>query len=188
MDNFNKIISRVIGIVKKTGDKIVVTDQNGDSGLLIMPLSEYEKIVEDKSDLTNLTESELLDKINRDIALWKESQRSEYGLDWQGGPEFFKPEDLHDKNQGSKLEKGDSQEESQKGSEDKKQESAKYEPIKYEDVPPPPELSNTSQLQVEQDEEPVIDLSFEDEAKFINETSNKSDDFSEEEFKEEPVG
>jgi hypothetical protein len=73
---------KVLNMVKKTGDRIVVLDNNAgkESAYVIMNLDDYEKMVVKNSEVANLTEEELLDKINRDIAVWKSQQ------------DYFKPE------------------------------------------------------------------------------------------------
>ncbi len=68
-------LQKVINLAKKTGDRIIVFDTDGfDNIYVIMSLDEYEKLVIGKSEVRNLTEDELLDKINRDIAIWKSEQ------------------------------------------------------------------------------------------------------------------
>jgi hypothetical protein len=65
-------IKRITKLLRKTGDKLIVLDSNEpEDAYAIMSLNEYEKISENKSDLRGLTEDEMIDKINRDIALWK---------------------------------------------------------------------------------------------------------------------
>ncbi len=69
---------RIIKLIRKTGDKLVVFDHNEpENAYAIMNLDEYEKISESSSDLAGLTEDEMIDKINRDIALWKNDTDSE---------------------------------------------------------------------------------------------------------------
>ncbi len=64
-------LQKVINFSRKTGDRVIVFDsENSDESYVVMNLSEYEKIVEDKG-VKSLTEGELLDRINRDIAIWK---------------------------------------------------------------------------------------------------------------------
>ena len=41
---------------------------------MIMTVADYEDLILGKSGVSGLTEVELLDKINRDIAIWKDSQ------------------------------------------------------------------------------------------------------------------
>lgn len=66
MNNLNKIIN----LIKKTGDKFVVLDEYGES-FVVMPLNDYEKIVEGKSDYGQMSEKELFDSVERDISLWR---------------------------------------------------------------------------------------------------------------------
>ena len=68
-------LKKAISIAKKTGDRLIVYDlSKGDSAFVVMSLDEYEKLVTKKSEVRGLTEDELLDKINRDIAIWKSDQ------------------------------------------------------------------------------------------------------------------
>lgn len=71
MANWEKIIN----LIKKTGDKIVILDNEGEPGYVVMSLNDYEKLVLGRSEVQGLTDQELLAKINRDIALWKDSQK-----------------------------------------------------------------------------------------------------------------
>ncbi len=72
-------LQKVINLVNKTGDRVIVVDSaNPENIFVVMGLDEYEKIVgytETKqiwqSKIRDLTEDELLDRINRDIAIWK---------------------------------------------------------------------------------------------------------------------
>jgi hypothetical protein len=65
-------IQKAINISKKTGDRIIVFDgSEDDNPYIIMSLEDYEKITIAESGVRDLTEDELLDKINRDIAIWK---------------------------------------------------------------------------------------------------------------------
>ena len=70
MPNFQKLVN----LLKKTGDKAIILDEGGEPGYIIMSVNDYEDLILGKSGVSGLTESELLDKINRDIAIWKDSQ------------------------------------------------------------------------------------------------------------------
>jgi len=71
----NSQLQKVINLAKKTGDRLIVFDTTGSDNIyVVMSLDEYEKLVIGKSEVRNLTEDELLDKINRDIAIWKSEQ------------------------------------------------------------------------------------------------------------------
>ena len=69
-------IQKVINLIKKTGDKVVILDKNDDLSCVVMTVADYEKLVLGQSGLQGLTEEELLDKINRDIAIWQDSQEN----------------------------------------------------------------------------------------------------------------
>ena len=71
-------LKKAINITRKTGDRLIVFDTiNSEEPFVVMPLSEYEKIAIGRSEVRDLTEDELLDKINRDIAIWKSEQKDE---------------------------------------------------------------------------------------------------------------
>lgn len=70
MPNFKKLVN----LIKKTGDKAIILDENGEPGYVVMTVNDYEDLILGKSGVSGLTENELLDKINRDIAIWKDSQ------------------------------------------------------------------------------------------------------------------
>jgi hypothetical protein len=68
-------LQKAINLAKKTGDRLMVFDsQHPDSVYVVMSLDEYEKMAIGRSEVRGLTEDELLDKINRDIAIWKSEQ------------------------------------------------------------------------------------------------------------------
>ena len=80
-------LQKILRLVKKTGDKIIVMSEREDADFLLMSLDEYEKIIDNTNSVKNLTEEELLDKINRDIALWKNAQADDSdGLEF--GPSY----------------------------------------------------------------------------------------------------
>lgn len=68
-------LQQAIDLVKKTGDRLIVFDSaKPDNIYVVMSLKDYENLVLGKSEVRGLTEDELLDKINRDIAIWKSEQ------------------------------------------------------------------------------------------------------------------
>jgi hypothetical protein len=68
-------LQKAIILARKTGDKLIVFDSaNPEAAYVIMTLDQYEKVAENQTKITSLTEQELLDKINRDIAVWKSEQ------------------------------------------------------------------------------------------------------------------
>ncbi|MFH1225858.1 MAG: hypothetical protein V1684_01050 [bacterium] len=71
-EQFNKII----GLIRQTGDKCIVLNQLGEA-YVVMALKDYENLILGRSEVRDLTEEELLDKMNRDIAIWRASQEQE---------------------------------------------------------------------------------------------------------------
>lgn len=96
-------LQKAINLVKKTGDKLIVYDSSKpDNTFVILALKDYENLVLGKSEVRGLTEDELLDKINRDIAIWKSEQNLdneiETDLDHLSElPKSEKPEEARDK-------------------------------------------------------------------------------------------
>lgn len=72
MPNY-KQIEKVLDLAAKTGDKVIVLSDNHDPYVL-MSVKEYEALLHGPSSVKGLSEDQLLDKINRDIAIWKASQ------------------------------------------------------------------------------------------------------------------
>jgi len=75
-------LQKAINLAKKTGDKLIVFDSSKpDNVFVVMFLKDYENLVLGRSEVRGLTEDELLDKINRDIAIWKSDQAEEKNID-----------------------------------------------------------------------------------------------------------
>ena len=82
MANF-KNLEKVLELTAKTGDKVIVISENHEP-FVILALKEYQALMTHNTNLQELTEQELLEKINRDIAVWKASQEdlsADYSLD-----------------------------------------------------------------------------------------------------------
>ena len=70
-------LEKALALCKKTGDRIIVFESpQAENPFVLINLTDYEKIVVSGSEVSGLTEAELLDKINRDIALWKSEQET----------------------------------------------------------------------------------------------------------------
>ncbi len=70
-------LEKVINLAKKNGDKLVILDNQGNPEYVIMSFDQYEQLSNGKKDVRDLTEGELLTKINCDITALKESSESE---------------------------------------------------------------------------------------------------------------
>jgi hypothetical protein len=70
-------LERFINLIAKTGDKLIVYDRhNEDDSFVLVGLNEYERLFTEVSDVKDLTEDELIDRINRDIVFWKANQKN----------------------------------------------------------------------------------------------------------------
>lgn len=74
-----KDLEHVLALARSTGDRVIVVDKDA-ADLVVMSLSEYERLIGYRETVQSLTEDELLDKINRDIAVWRQSQEN-FGWD-----------------------------------------------------------------------------------------------------------
>ncbi len=82
-------LAKAINLSKKTGDRLIVFDSaKPDNVFVVMSVKDYENLVLGKSEVRGLTEDELLDKINRDIAIWKSEQDS--GENFSTLPDYYK--------------------------------------------------------------------------------------------------
>ena len=70
-------LEKIINLIRKTGDKAIILDAQGEPNYVIMTISDYERLMLGKSEVLGLTEQELLDKINRDINFWKEASKQQ---------------------------------------------------------------------------------------------------------------
>lgn len=78
-----KNLEQVLELAAKTGDRVVVVSDTHEP-FVILAFKEYQALMSHNTNLQELTEQELLEKINRDIAVWKASQEdfsTDYNLD-----------------------------------------------------------------------------------------------------------
>lgn len=66
---------RIFNLAKTTGQKFIVFDSVSNQSFVILPLDEYESLIVDKKG-DYLTEEGIVDKINNDIALWRDKQEN----------------------------------------------------------------------------------------------------------------
>lgn len=86
-------MDKVLALAARTGDKVIVLSETNEP-FVVMAVKEYESLLHGVTDVNKLTEDELLDKINRDIAVWKASQEEsgDYDLDQFKIDSLKKPE------------------------------------------------------------------------------------------------
>lgn len=68
----NNQLNRLLGLVKRTGDRLVVLDKETESAVVMMEIDEYEKLLDGGPRLEDMSEDDILDKINREVAIWRE--------------------------------------------------------------------------------------------------------------------
>lgn len=78
---------RILNLVRRTGDRVVAFDSNEpENAYVVMPFDDYEDIMINPEEFVNdddpdvekdLTEDRMIDKINRDIAIWKSDEQVE---------------------------------------------------------------------------------------------------------------
>ncbi len=65
--------AKILKLIKLTGEKVIVFKDNQE--FVVSSLDDYTRLIEGSQPVAELSEGQLLDKINRDIALWRESQK-----------------------------------------------------------------------------------------------------------------
>ncbi|MBD3359697.1 MAG: hypothetical protein GF365_03265 [Candidatus Buchananbacteria bacterium] len=84
-----KKLKRILDLIRKTGDRYIFDDNQGNN-FIILNINDYENLVLKNSLLKDLSEEELLNKINKDIAVWKEAQSEEQAEQLSGNLLDFK--------------------------------------------------------------------------------------------------
>jgi len=133
-------LDKVLDLIKKTGDKAIVMPEFSDP-YVIVPIDHYEQMISDKVNYAEMTEQEILSRVNREISLWKQSQRE---LGFNPDMDF-----IHNINN---IDSNDIDEDDDFFSD----EDDYNDNYNYEEVPPPPDLP------VKNSSLPIIDMSFKD--------------------------
>ncbi len=71
-----KNLKRILELIKKTGDRFLFEDEKGDI-FVFLKAEDYENMIMKNNPVKDLSEEELLNKINKDIAVWKANQEDE---------------------------------------------------------------------------------------------------------------
>jgi len=67
---------RILDLIRKTGDRFILEDDQG-NGFVVLNVNDYENLVLKTSTVKDLSEEELLNKINKDIAIWQSTNEAE---------------------------------------------------------------------------------------------------------------
>ena len=72
----NHHLQKILNLSQKTGDRLIVVDSSGNNDpFVILPVDEYEQLLGFEDNVSDLTEGQLIDRINRDIANWKAGKK-----------------------------------------------------------------------------------------------------------------
>ena len=80
-------LNKALNIMRRTGDRLIIMDQETDEASVMMVLESYERLLNATQTVGGLSEEEMVEKINRDIALWRAYNESD-SLNWYKG-DFF---------------------------------------------------------------------------------------------------
>jgi len=71
-------LEKILNLAKKTGDNVIVFNPaQPDDSYVILAINSYEKLLNNSYQAPFLTDQDLADKINRDIAFWKNDQEAD---------------------------------------------------------------------------------------------------------------
>lgn len=89
-------LKKALALMKKTGDRCLIFDVDNEDGLMLMTLGEYERMLDDGwRSLKDLSEGEMMDRVNRDVAAWRSCHEEEMdslpdlNADWPGSKNNF---------------------------------------------------------------------------------------------------
>lgn len=77
-------VDRLIELARKTGDRLIIHDPYGDRDFVILDIEQYKNLVRGKDSIRQLSHKEMVQKVNRDIAIWRsDKEASEHEELWQ---------------------------------------------------------------------------------------------------------
>ena len=85
-----EIFERLFNLIRKTGDKVVFYDSAKDEAYVMMRMEDYEKMTNGgrgQPTLTNYRAPDKIEKINQDIALWREEIKNKEDVAPSAGEE-----------------------------------------------------------------------------------------------------
>ena len=100
-------LDRLINLAKLTGDRLIVHDPIQGKDMVIMDVDGYEHLVLGRKKVRDMSERELLDQINRDIAVWRSNK--EQNEEWEKTMELedeLWDEEMRDQSFGAPWEDG----------------------------------------------------------------------------------
>lgn len=73
----DSLFDRILRVIQQTNDRCVIIDRQTNTAVVVLPWPAYERSVGDVAlgAVASLTSDELLEKINRDVAVWREANQ-----------------------------------------------------------------------------------------------------------------
>ena len=69
-------LDRLINLASRTGDRLIIHNLAG-KDMVMMNVEQYEDLIFQPNSVYDLTSDELIDRINRDISVWRSNQETE---------------------------------------------------------------------------------------------------------------
>ncbi|MFA4830963.1 MAG: hypothetical protein WC862_00765 [Patescibacteria group bacterium] len=70
-------LDHLINLAQRTGDRLIVHNPTDNQDVVIMSVDEYENLIDGKRSARSLSSDQLLDQINRDIAVWRSNREQD---------------------------------------------------------------------------------------------------------------
>ncbi len=80
--NMPNSIDKILDLAKKTNSNIIVLNANQEPAYVIMDFEAFERLGQNSASLASLSEEQLLDKVNSEIASWKAANKGKEFEDW----------------------------------------------------------------------------------------------------------
>ena len=73
----DSLFDRILRVIQQTGERCVVIDRQTNTAVVVLPWPAYERGAGGfaAGTVASLTSDELLEKINRDVAVWREANQ-----------------------------------------------------------------------------------------------------------------
>jgi len=75
-------LKQIIDLINKTGDNCVILDQEGNPSHVLVKFSDYSQLAGGASSIGSLSESEILDRVNQEMAEWKTAHQAKKLDNW----------------------------------------------------------------------------------------------------------
>ena len=70
-------LNRALELARRTGDKFLIFDRETDEIFTLLGLEDYENLLSGREPVESLSEREMLDRVNRELANWRAYREAE---------------------------------------------------------------------------------------------------------------